>query len=231
MENPRSSLGNSEAVQEHGAEDVENGNGQERCICQWPSAPFDHPSDVLLAGNKRKERLHLFTAVLKGDWKAAKSIMERDDRYVNSSVTEEFQTSLHVAAGAKHTDFVKKLVNWRQIRLIDLLRKQDENGNTAFCHAVMAGSILVAEILLDKDPELALIRGGQDSLPLIIAVVFGHHDMALRLFRKTKTHLCHLEGKDRKEIFFACIETDMLGKYIFSPYLYILYIFFNFVLR
>ncbi|XVE80585.1 hypothetical protein DITRI_Ditri14bG0151400 [Diplodiscus trichospermus] len=131
--------------------------------------------------------------------------MERDVSYVNSSVTEEFQTSLHVAAGAKQTDFVKKLVNWRQANL----RLQDKNGNTAFCHAVMAGSIPVAEFLLEKDRELALIRGGQNSLPLFIAVIFGRHDMVRLLFQKTETHLDHLEWEDLEKIFFTCIETDM----------------------
>ncbi|XVE52769.1 hypothetical protein DITRI_Ditri02bG0150200 [Diplodiscus trichospermus] len=142
---------------------------------------------------------------MKGDWKTAKSIMENDGRYVSSSVTEEFQTSLHVAAGAKRTYFVKKLVNWRPFNL----RLQDKNGNTAFCHAVMAGSIPVAKILLRRDPQLALFRGGQNSIPLFIAVIFGHHDMARLLLQRTETHLDDLERRHLEEIFFTCIETDM----------------------
>ncbi|XVE80583.1 hypothetical protein DITRI_Ditri14bG0151200 [Diplodiscus trichospermus] len=131
--------------------------------------------------------------------------MQRNASYVNSSVTKEYQTSLHVAAGAKHTDFVKKLVNHMQANL----QLQDKNGNTAFCHAVMAGSKDMAEFMLKQDRGLALIRGGQNSMPLFIAVLFGHHHVARLLFRKTKTHLDHLEREHIKEIFFTCIETDM----------------------
>ncbi|XVE52775.1 hypothetical protein DITRI_Ditri02bG0150800 [Diplodiscus trichospermus] len=215
----RSSLRNMEARYEHGAEDVEYVNAQDEqnnqieagkmpiiCVCRRPQSPFGYfPPNFLLTENNRNDRIDLFTAALNGVWKAAESIMERDASYVNSSVTEEFQTALHVAAGAKHTDFVKKLVNRRQANL----RLQDKNGNTAFCHAVMAGSIPVAEFMLVKDGELALIRGGQNSIPLFIAVIFGHHDMARLLFQKTETHLDHSEWEDLEEIFFTCIETNM----------------------
>ncbi|XVF77827.1 hypothetical protein PTKIN_Ptkin14bG0078400 [Pterospermum kingtungense] len=160
------------------------------------------------SGKFRKERLGLYRAALNGDWKTAQTIITSDARFVSSSVTEEHQTALHIAAGAKQTDFVRKLVNWRQTQERDL-ELQDENGNTAFCLAVIAGSVPVANILLKKVPRLALIRGGQNSIPLFIAVIFGRHEMARLLFRETEDHLDHIQVEHVQEIFFTCIETDM----------------------
>ena len=158
-------------------------------------------------------------AALNGDWKTAESIIRSDASFVNSSVTEERQTALHVAVGAKQTYFVKKLVNFRQTQVSDLELK-DDNGNTAFCLAVIAGSVPIAKILLNKVQNLALIRGGQNSIPLFIAVIFGRHDMARFLFRLTENHLDHIEWEHLLKIFFTCIETDMFGKHMLSPRLH-----------
>ncbi|XVF77832.1 hypothetical protein PTKIN_Ptkin14bG0079000 [Pterospermum kingtungense] len=178
-----------------------------RCDCQIERDPegYLRPDDGLKEyGDKR---LQLHTAALSGHWKTAENILEGNAAFVNSSVTEEDQTALHVAAGANQTDFVKKLVNWRPNQIN--LKLQDENGNTAFCLAVIAGNVPIARILLRKAPKLAVIRGAKNSIPLFLAAIFGHHDMAQLLFEKTKEHLNHLEPEDVLETFFTCIQTDM----------------------
>ncbi|XP_017979902.1 PREDICTED: uncharacterized protein LOC108662820 [Theobroma cacao] len=169
----------------------------------------------------RKKLLTLYTAALNGDWRSAESIIKSDPTFLNSSITDDYKTALHIAAGAKQTAFVKKLVNLMQNQESDL-DLQDENDNTAFCLAVIAGSVPVAKILMKKVPQLALIRGGKNSTPLFIAVIFGRHDMARLLYRETESHLKHLELEHLQHIFFTCIETDMFCKHAYlSPPLYI----------
>ena len=106
------------------------------------------------------------------------------------------------------------------------LELEDEKGNTAFCDAVTAGSVTVAKILLKKDPDLAFIRSGQNSTPLLIAVLSGHREMARLLFRQNETHLDHLEPDHLLEIIFTSIETDMFGKHMLLSLLFSLLFFF-----
>ena len=122
---------------------------------------------------------------------------------------------------------MKKLVNLIQNPERDL-EQQDKNGNTAFCHAIIAGSVTVAKILLKKDPELAFIRGAKNLTPLYIAVISGCPDMARLLFQQNEKHLHHLEWEHLQQIFFTSIETDMFGKHMLPfPFIF----FKNFVLE
>ncbi|XVF77818.1 hypothetical protein PTKIN_Ptkin14bG0077200 [Pterospermum kingtungense] len=182
---------------ENGAEDIEMRVAYDNSNCA--SNPQDEEE-------YRKERLGLYTAALNGDWKRAESIIKDNPGFINSSITEEYQTALHVAAGAKQRGFLKKLVNLMEKGDLKL---QDKNGNTAFCHAVITGSVPVAKLLLKEVPQLALIRGGANSIPLSFAVISERHEMATLLFRETENHLDHIEMEHVQEIFFNCIQTDM----------------------
>ncbi|GMN65450.1 hypothetical protein TIFTF001_034519 [Ficus carica] len=90
----------------------------------------------------------------------------------------------------------------------DEVALQDCNGNTAFSLAVASGSLEVAMILMQKNAQLPLFRGGQGQTPLYIAALFGYAEIAWFLYPLTKATL------DQKEwiwIFFTCIHSDLYG--------------------
>ncbi|KAI5311414.1 PREDICTED: ankyrin [Prunus dulcis] len=145
----------------------------------------------------------LYKAALKGDWKTAKQIISIDNTIVRACITKGWQTALHVAAGARHVHFVKELVKF--LNQEDLVL-QDQKGNTAFCFAAAAGTLPVAKIMIQKNPTLPVIRGGEGMTPLYFATLFGHGEMAVYLYPKIIDVLG--EG-ERAGIFFTCINTDL----------------------
>ncbi|CAL9004120.1 unnamed protein product, partial [Prunus brigantina] len=173
------------------------------------SASFRTPSlDALQDSPEAKQKyftkyVPLYKAALKGNWKKAEKIINKDKSILRASITKGWQTVLHVAAGAKHVHFVKQL-----LKLIDKddLELQDQKGNTAFSHAVAAGSLRVAKILMEKNPRLLEIRGGQGLTPLYHAALFGHGKMALYLYPKL---IKAVDEAERAGIYFSCINNGL----------------------
>ncbi|KAA8537236.1 hypothetical protein F0562_029708 [Nyssa sinensis] len=65
----------------------------------------------------------LYQAALKGDWIAAKDLINNNSDAVRVSTTERGETALHVAAAAKRTSFVKELVDRMEERDLALQNK------------------------------------------------------------------------------------------------------------
>lgn len=148
----------------------------------------------------------LYKAALEGDWKSAKKIINKDKTIVRACITKGWHTVLHVAAGAKRVYFVKKL-----LKLLDKqdLILQDQNGNTAFCFAVAAGTLPVAHMMIRKNPRVPEIRGGKQMTPLYLAALFGHDETASYLYPKL---IKLVDEWERVGIFFTCINNDLYGK-------------------
>lgn len=91
------------------------------------------------------------------------------------------------------------------------LTLQDKNGNTAFCLAVVAGALEIIEILMQRDRNIATIRGGQGATPLYMAALFGNGAIASRLYPITKDILP--EG-ELHGLFFTCIHFGLFGKFM-----------------
>ncbi|KAL9451002.1 hypothetical protein AB3S75_012700 [Citrus x aurantiifolia] len=149
----------------------------------------------------------LYKAALKGDCNEAKRILGDDHRsMLRAAVTKGYQTILHVATGAKQTNFVKQMVELTGHD--NLLTLQDENGNTAFCFAAAVGSVEIAQFMLQRNPNLLTIRGGGQMTPLYIAALFGQSKMASFLYRQNEDNL---EPDDLENTFFVSIETGLYG--------------------
>ncbi|KAJ0015175.1 hypothetical protein Pint_21558 [Pistacia integerrima] len=156
----------------------------ERCEQNIQWLPSLH---LLTDRNPRKEelRLDLLNAALEGNIDAVKSLFNnpllRDSSSsslsassspssastpspFNVAITEKHETIFHVAAGANQTDFVEKMIG--EIAPDDL-KLQNVKGNTAFCLAVMAGNKSIAKKMLNKDPDLLAIRGGDLARELL----------------------------------------------------------------
>ncbi|KAJ0016867.1 hypothetical protein Pint_12142 [Pistacia integerrima] len=68
----------------------------------------------------------LHKAALKGDWKSAKKLLEKDPTMLCAGITKGNETVLHIAAGARQTGFVEgliKLIQSEDLTLQDQKKK------------------------------------------------------------------------------------------------------------
>ncbi|KAL7219497.1 hypothetical protein ACSBR2_012533 [Camellia fascicularis] len=146
------------------------------------------PSCDLLSREARDQYLAiclpLYQAALKGDWKAANGVIEILPTVIRSSITKGWETALHIAAAAKRIHFVEELVGLMNPEDLEL---QNSNGNTALCFAAAAGTVRIAEVMINKNEGLPMICGSQGMTPLYMAALLGHSDMVWYLYQKTKS--------------------------------------------
>ncbi|KAJ0018858.1 hypothetical protein Pint_12087 [Pistacia integerrima] len=168
------------------------------------------PNDQAQNGENGKvyapERVVLYRAALKGDWATAEGLLGQDRSLLRGEIAKNGETVLHIAAGAKQIGFVEKLLEWIEPQYLTL---KDRNENSAFCFAVAAGAIEIAKIMLKKNEELLVTRGGQDMTPIYLAAIFGYRDMASYLYRKVQEMEVILAVEDKASLFFACLYTAL----------------------
>lgn len=148
----------------------------------------------------------LYKLALKGDWKAAKVMIEADNSLLNAAITKDWGTLLHVAVGTKHVHFVIELVKLLKPNDLEL---QNYNGNTAFCFAAVSGNMQIAVIMIRKNGRLPHITGAEKMTPLYMAAFFGRSDMARYLYTLSSDIL---EEEEWNALFFICIKNDLYGK-------------------
>ncbi|KAI7736095.1 hypothetical protein M8C21_018021 [Ambrosia artemisiifolia] len=156
-----------------------------------PHPPPKLPRSDLINGSREdylKIGVPLYEASIKCDWKAAKAIFDTNSELVRCSITENGETSLHVAASAKDPKDVEKFVK----NLVDMMAKEDmelqnKNHNTAMYLAAVAGNIKAVKIMVEKNKSLLIIAGGNGiMMPLYAAALFGNEDVVKYLYNKSK---------------------------------------------
>ncbi|RDX93213.1 hypothetical protein CR513_24560 [Mucuna pruriens] len=174
-------------------------------VIQIPSTQPRHPSRHIL--EDRREYLEkcvpLYKLALRGDWNAARHMIDADRSLLNAAITKEWGTLLHVVAGTNHVHFVNQLL---ELLEPDDLELQDFNGNTAFCFAAASGKLQIAAMMIKKNAILPEIRGGERVTPLYIAVLLGKGDMARHLYALTTNTS---EQNDWTALFFLCIKNEL----------------------
>ncbi|KAJ0750394.1 putative ankyrin repeat-containing domain-containing protein [Helianthus annuus] len=120
--------------------------------------PPNLPCSDLLTGRREKYikiGVPLYEAAIRGDWKAAKPILDRERYLIRFAITENYDTLLHIAASAESTnavvEFVTKLV---QLMKSEDLELQNKNYKTALSLAAAAGNVKTAMIMVKKNPRL-----------------------------------------------------------------------------
>lgn len=160
---------------------------------------------------KRFRYLHLYQAALKGNWQNAKDVLDIHPEAVKVPITAENETALHIAAAAKHTTFVKELLNRMDDNDLECTNKSNE---TALCLAAASGIVEIAQQMVEKNKELTLIRNSYGMTPLFIAASLGRTEMASYLFYETSFQA--LSSIERTQILFATISNDLYGMFHFS---------------
>ncbi|KAI3821772.1 hypothetical protein L1987_09344 [Smallanthus sonchifolius] len=151
--------------------------------------PPNLPRIDLLQGRREdyvKVGVPLYEAAIKGDWKAAKPILDKQRDLIRFAITENYETLLHIAASAKSTKAVEEFV----INLVQLMEKEDlelqnKNYNTALSLAAAAGNVKTAMAMVKKNPHLIDIPGKGRIMPLYMAALFGKPEMVRYLYDKS----------------------------------------------
>ncbi|XP_042944435.1 ankyrin repeat-containing protein ITN1-like [Carya illinoinensis] len=162
--------------------------------------------------DERTRRFHfldtsvcLYQAALKGDWSAAKEVLDKYPKAATYSITRQKDTVLHIAAAAESTDFVKELV--KRMNPSDLEIKNRSN-NTAICYAAASGIVAIAEEMVNKNNQLPQIRVSIESVtPLYMAALHGRRNMVSYLYSVTPFE--DLTPPERIDILVVCISTDL----------------------
>ncbi|KAK1562831.1 hypothetical protein Q3G72_017709 [Acer saccharum] len=163
------------------------------------------PSKSKNGDQYRNKCVPLKKAALAGNLEEAKRLLGDDPRSMLRTAITELgeETVLHVATGARQVAFVKEILKLMEL---DDLNLQDIKGNTAFCFAAATGSIEIAKLMLDKNPDLLTLRCAGNMVPIYMAALFGRMEMTKFLYDGTGSHLT---PQDEAQLFFKCIDTDL----------------------
>ncbi|XP_035846290.1 uncharacterized protein LOC110942046 isoform X14 [Helianthus annuus] len=176
--------------------------------------PPNLPRSDLLDGPRAdyvKFGVPLYEAAIKGDWKAAKPILDKRPDVIRFAITENYETLLHVAASAESTKAVEEFV----INLVTLMDKKDlelqnKNYNTALSLAAAAGNVKTAMIMVKKNPAVAEIPGNNRTMPLYMAALFGKPEMARYLYGISKKMGGDYWSHDNRGwVLQKCVESDI----------------------
>lgn len=151
----------------------------------------------------------LLQAALKGDWPAAKALIDEHPDWVRAPITEDRTTALHTAAIAKHTTFVKEVL--KRMTPIDL-QLTNLGGATALHFAAQTGIVRIAEEMVKMNNELPSITDGQEMTPLYVAAFFGHRKMVDYLFSFTY-FLPSTSNYQCSQLLLATISAGFYGTY------------------
>ncbi|KAG8367166.1 hypothetical protein BUALT_Bualt16G0044300 [Buddleja alternifolia] len=126
---------------------------------QHQSAPKDAET-----GKDFNQYLELYRAALRGDWNMAERVLMNDNHAATARINPNFETALHVAVMAKNANnFVAKLVDFMPNAS---LAYKDKLGNTALYATATAGNIEIANILINRNPDLLYIANNRNRYPV-----------------------------------------------------------------
>ncbi|KAI3514882.1 hypothetical protein L1887_13629 [Cichorium endivia] len=151
-----------------------------------PPLPLNLPRSDLLVGRREDYNqicVPTYKATITGNWKAAKIILDKRRELVRFSITESYDTVLHIAVMGKSCWFVEYLVSLMEKEDLEL---QNQKGQTALCLAAMAGNVKIASILVKKNRALLDIPDSCGMMPLYMAALFGKHDMVCYLYHNSQ---------------------------------------------
>jgi hypothetical protein len=100
--------------------------------------------------------VRLYQPALKGDWQNASALLMKYPDVFRDPITEWNDTALHIAVATERTDFVKELV---ERMTPDEIAFQNDSLNTALCFAADSEIVLIAKLMVERNPILPLIRG------------------------------------------------------------------------
>ncbi|XP_025012778.2 uncharacterized protein LOC8259124 isoform X2 [Ricinus communis] len=153
------------------------------------------------------QNLALHKAVDSGDWEAAKKFLEDHPDALTASLSADGDTALHVAVLAGHVEIVEELLT-----LLDAedLEMKNKNNATALNYAAIGGITRIAEGLVNSRKNLLSIPNQNGLIPVVVASLYGHKDMARYLYKESpKGELSPEKGKNGIMLLTTCIVDDL----------------------
>ncbi|XP_076911845.1 uncharacterized protein LOC143569948 [Bidens hawaiensis] len=169
----------------------------------------------LIQGTSRDKYIErgipLYEAAIKGDWKSAECILEKQPDLIGYAITENMETVLHVAASAERTkaveDFVTNLVQLMEREDLEL---QNKNGETALSLAAQAGNIETAKIMVEMNRGLIEIPNDNKLKPLYMAALFTNADMVSYLYdNSNQMRGDYWDNRNRGWVLQKCVEGEI----------------------
>ncbi|XP_073156783.1 uncharacterized protein [Henckelia pumila] len=146
----------------------------------------DSSDEIDTAGTDFHQYLALHRAILSGDWKEGKKLLDKDEDAITAIINDSSETALHVAVETgKSNHFVRELLEYP---MPDEAILSKSRGNTALHVAAMAGNKEAAMMLVNKNPDLLYITNESNMLPIHLAARNSHKD--------TLMYLIHVSKKD-----------------------------------
>ncbi|XP_024978061.1 uncharacterized protein LOC112515456 isoform X5 [Cynara cardunculus var. scolymus] len=175
-----------------------------------PQRPLNLPRPDLLVGGREDYNeicVPSYKAIITGNWKATKIILDKRPELVGFSITESYETVLHIAVLGKSIWFVEYLVSLMAKEDLEL---QNGNGQTALCLAAIAGHIKIAKILVKKNRALLDIPDSQGMMPLYMAALFGNHEMVKYLYHNSQKMTGQFWTHQNREcVLVKCVEANL----------------------
>ncbi|KAM3742102.1 hypothetical protein ACB098_07G045500 [Castanea mollissima] len=157
-----------------------------------------------LVGEKRDDLRDLCRAALNGDWKTTKHYIVKDRSLLHARLTKSWDTVIHIAVHSKHIPFVKELVDYLTV---DELAIENRNKDTGLSIAAVSGIFEVAELMVNKNSKLTMLRGTRELIPFGMAAEAGHKKMAEFLYLNTQFGC--LDRGERIRLFFITLTCDL----------------------
>ncbi|KAG2673710.1 hypothetical protein I3760_13G103700 [Carya illinoinensis] len=121
-------------------------------------------------------------AVRNGEWKGVKDFLEKHPDAMTAKIEIFGRTPLQVAIAAGHMHMVEKLVE-RMSQ--EELKTVDDEGFIALAEATCGGNYQMAKCILKKNKSLVRIANMGGVLPVVLAIVTGHIELARYLYSLT----------------------------------------------
>lgn len=157
-------------------------------------------------GKKRNDNRALCLAALKGDWKTAKSFIDKDRSMLHARLTKSWDRLIHIAVHSKCIYFIKELVEYGTVEDLAI---ENLNNDTGLCIAAVSGMVEIAKLMVEKNNKLTMKHGTRDLIPFGMAAEVGHKEMAEYLYSKTEFDC--LDHSERIRLFFITLSSNLYG--------------------
>ncbi|KAG7951576.1 hypothetical protein I3843_12G014700 [Carya illinoinensis] len=125
----------------------------------------------------------LLKAVRKGDSNSTREFLKLHPGALTERILFTGGMVLHAAVNAEQEHMVVELVN--MISEHDLATMQDYGGRTALHETTTIGNYRMAECLITKNKSLVSVRDDANKLPVVLAMDYGHKELARYLYSQT----------------------------------------------
>ncbi|XP_023743723.1 protein ACCELERATED CELL DEATH 6 isoform X2 [Lactuca sativa] len=127
-------------------------------------------------------------AILRGDWKEAGDIFNKDKDALLVKLNDDNDTPLHVAIGTcKNIQFVENLL--KEITSESLPNMVNIRKSNPLHYAAFVGNKRASEMLVAKNPYLLFIADGSNCFPVHRAIFGSHTETFLYLLKVTKDNI------------------------------------------